>query len=206
MAYDFKKEYKEYYHPAKNPAIINIPEMKFLALKGKGNPNAEDGDYQRSIKLLYGLSYTLKMSHKGGRNIRGFFEYVVPPLEGFWWQEENASKDGFQWISLIRLPDFITEEDVLWAKKAANEKKKMDFSAVEFLTYNEGLCVQCMHVGPFDEEPETIERMEKFADKEGYQIDISENRYHHEIYLSDPRKCVPKKRKTVIRQPVTLRG
>ena len=131
---------------------------------------------------------------------------MVPPLEGFWWQEEKATKDGFQWISLIRLPDFITEEDVLWAKKAANEKKKMDFSAVEFLTYNEGLCVQCMHVGPFDEEPETIERMEKFADKEGYQIDISENRYHHEIYLSDPRKCVPKKRKTVIRQPVTLRG
>ncbi len=207
MAFDFKKEYKEYYSPSKNPTIIDIPEMKFLALKGSGNPNVENGDYQKSINLLYGVAYTLKMSYKGGRNINGFFEYVVPPLEGFWWQEEvigvdYSKKETFQWISLIRLPDFITEEDFLWAQKTANEKKKMDFSEVQYLTYKEGLCVQCMHVGSFDEEPETIERMEEFASKEGYQIDISENRYHHEIYLSDPRKCVPEKMKTVIRHPV----
>lgn len=207
MAFDYKKEYKEYYMPAKKPTIIEIPEMKFLTVRGSGNPNEEEGEYQRAITLLYGIAYTLKMSYKSERKIEGFFEYVVPPLEGFWWQEKGvgvdySQKDTFQWISIIRLPDFITEEDVVWAKKAAAEKKKMDFTDVEYFTYNEGLCVQCMHVGSFDDEPVTISLMEDFANDEGYQIDISDLRYHHEIYLSDPRKCDQMKMKTVIRHPV----
>jgi len=207
MAFDYKKEYKEYYLPATKPTIIEIPEMRFLAVRGSGNPNEENGEYQRALNLLYGMAYTLKMSYKSDRKIKGFFEYVVPPLEGFWWQEKGAGidylkKDTFQWISIIRLPDFIAEEDFLWAKKAASEKKKMDFSGVGYLTYNEGLCVQCMHMGSFDDEPATISLMEEFANGAGYQIDISDKRYHHEIYLSDPRKCNLIKMKTVIRHPV----
>lgn len=207
MAFDYKKEYKEYYMPAKKPTIIEIPEMKFLAVRGCGNPNEEDGAYKRAINLLYGMAYTLKMSYKGERKIEGFFEYVVPPLEGFWWQDKVAGidyskKETFKWISLIRLPDFVKEEDFLWAKEAAAIKKKMDFSEVEYLTYNEGLCVQCMHIGPFDDEPATISLMDEFMKNEGYQIDISDKRYHHEIYLNDVRKCDLMKMKTVIRHPI----
>jgi hypothetical protein len=207
MAFDYKKEYKEYYLPATKPTIIEIPEMRFLAVRGSGNPNEENGEYQRALNFLYGMAYTLKMSYKSDRKIEGFFEYVVPPLEGFWWQEKGVGidyfkKDTFQWISIIRLPDFVKEDDFLWAKKVASEKKKMDFSDVEYLTYNEGLCVQCMHVGSFDDEPATISLMEEFAKAAGYQIDISDKRYHHEIYLSDPRKCDLIKMKTVIRHPV----
>lgn len=207
MAFDYKKEYKEFYMPAKKPTIIDIPEMKFLAVRGTGNPNEEDGEYKQAVGLLYAMAYTLKMSYKGDYQIEGFFEYVVPPLEGFWWQEnikgvDYRRKETFHWISLIRLPDFITEKDFLWAKEAAAVKKKVDCSKVEFFQYHEGLCVQCMHIGPYDNEPETVAGMEEYAKSQGYEIDITATRYHHEIYLSDPRKCNPEKMKTVIRHPI----
>ncbi|NLK95763.1 MAG: transcriptional regulator [Clostridiales bacterium] len=210
MAFDYKKEYKEFYKPKNKPEIISIPTMNFIAVSGKGDPNEPEGEYKKAISLLYGIAFTIKMSYKGDYKIKGYFEYVVPPLEGFWWQDgvkgvDYSSKETFQWISLIRLPDFVTKADFQWAISEATRKKKMDFSKVEFLTYTEGLCVQCMHIGPFDNEPETVKLMEEFANNEGYDIDITASRYHHEIYLSDPRKCNPEKLKTVIRHPVKKR-
>ncbi|HHX12104.1 MAG TPA: transcriptional regulator [Clostridiales bacterium] len=207
MAFDYKKEYKELYNPQAKPGIIQIPKMKFLAVRGKGNPNEEGGEYHQSITLLYGIAYTLRMSHKGDRKIEGYFEYVVPPLEGFWWQEDlhgvdYSKKDSFQWISLIRLPDFVSEEDVVWAKETASKKKKVDYSKVQYFEYEEGLVVQCMHIGPYDEEPKTVKAMDDHALENGYKFDISDNRYHHEIYISDPRKIDPKKQKTIIRHPI----
>ena len=207
MAFDYKKEYKEYYAPTKNPTIVLIPRMNFVAVRGKGNPNEEDGEYKKALNLLYGIAFTIKMSYKGTHEIKGFFEYVVPPLEGFWWQEnvkgiDYKHKETFQWISLIRLPDFVTEDDFKWAVQEATHKKKIDFSIVEFFTYEEGMCVQCMHIGSYDDEPATVNRMEKYAKEQGYEIDINEDRFHHEIYLSDPRKSVPEKCKTILRHPV----
>lgn len=207
MAFDYKKEYKEFYLPSKKPEIVEVPPMNFLAVRGSGDPNAEEGEYKRAINLLYGIAYTLKMSYKTSYKIQGFFEYVVPPLEGFWWLEgikgmDYTQKDRFHWISIVRLPEFIGKEDFEWALKETSRKKKEDFSKVEFLQYDEGLCVQCMHVGPFDEEPATVEVMDEFIKAEGYLNDITDTRYHHEIYLSDFRKCSPEKRKTVIRHPI----
>ncbi|TGY41376.1 transcriptional regulator [Clostridium sartagoforme] len=207
MAFDYKKEYKEFYMPPKKPTIVEIPSMNFIAVRGKGDPNEEDGEYKKSIGLLYGIAYTLKMSYKGDYKIKDYFQYVVPPLEGFWWQEgikgvDYSNKDSFNWISIIRLPDFITKEDFHWAIEEATKKKKTDYSKVEFLTYDEGLCVQCMHMGPYDDEPETVEAMHKFALENGYKIDINEERYHHEIYISDPRKCDISRLKTVVRHPI----
>ena len=206
-AFDYKKEYREFYLPPKQPQLIEIPSMNFLAVRGQGNPNQEGGAYQASIGLLYGVAYTIKMSKMGSHKMEGYFDYVVPPLEGFWWQEgiqgvDYSRKEDFQWISLIRLPEFVTEEEFDWAIGEASRKKGTDFSKVEFLTYEEGLCVQCMHIGPYDNEPETLERMEQFAAEQGYQPDFSDGRYHHEIYLSDARKCRPENLKTVIRYPV----
>ncbi len=206
-AFDYKKEYREFYLPPKQPQLIEIPSMNFLAVRGQGNPNQEGGAYQASIGLLYGVAYTIKMSKMGSHKMEGYFDYVVPPLEGFWWQEgirgvDYSRKEDFQWISLIRLPEFVTEEEFDWAIGEASRKKGTDFSKVEFLTYKEGLCVQCMHIGPYDNEPETLERMEQFAAEQGYQPDFSDGRYHHEIYLSDARKCRPENLKTVIRYPV----
>ncbi|MDD4494699.1 MAG: GyrI-like domain-containing protein [Eubacteriales bacterium] len=207
MAFDYKKEYKEFYAPPKVPTIIEIPPMNYLAVRGKGNPNEENGEYSRALNLLYPVAYTLKMSYKSDYKIEGFFEYVVPPLEGFWWQAgirgvDYSNKETFCWISIIRLPDFITKTDFDWAINKATKQKKTDFSFVEFFPYNEGLCVQCMHIGPYDNEPETVQLMEKHAKEQGYIIDISDERHHHEIYLSDPRKTAPDKLKTVIRHPV----
>lgn len=207
MAFDYKKEYKEFYLPKNKPEIIEIPEMNFVAVRGKGNPNDEDGEYKKSIGLLYGISYTIKMSYKGAHKIDGFFEYVVPPLEGFWWQENTNGldynrKDDMQFISVIRLPDFVTKDDFNWAVQEAEKKKKQDFSKVEFLTYNEGLCVQCMHIGSYDNEPETIRLMNEYINLSGYKTDITDPRYHHETYLSDPRKCNKDRLKTVIRHPI----
>jgi len=207
MAFDYKKEYKEFYMPPKQPVIIEIPKMNFIAVPGKGDPNVEDGEYGKAMNLLYGIAYTLKMSYKSNYKINGFFEYVVPPLEGFWWQDkiegvDYSHKETFQWISLIRLPDFVTKADFEWAIKDATMKKKADFSPVHFQPYNEGLCVQCMHMDSYDDEPVTISAMADFVKKNGYVIDITENRYHHEIYLSDPRKTEVSKLKTVIRQPI----
>ena len=210
MAFDYKKEYKEFYLPRKKPGIVNVPEMRFLAVRGRGDPNQEDGEYKAAMSLLYGVAFTIKMSKLGDHRIEGYFDYVVPPLEGFWWQAgvdgiDYARKEDFQWISLIRLPEFVTREEFDWAVAEATRKKKTDFSKVEYLTYTEGLCVQCMHIGPYDAEPETIAAMEAFAAKEGYEVDFSAGRYHHEIYLGDARRTSPEKRKTVIRHPIRKR-
>lgn len=207
MAFDFKKEYKEFYMPKRKPEIINIPTANYIAVRGKGNPNEEGGAYQKAISVLYAVAYTLKMSYKTNYKIEGFFEYVVPPLEGFWWQDhisgvDYENKETFNWISVIRLPDFVTEKDFEWAVKAASEKKKLDCSSAEFLTIEEGLCVQIMHMGPFDDEPETVALMDSYLQENGYVNDFTEERMHHEIYLSDARRVEPEKWKTVIRHPI----
>lgn len=211
MAFDYKKEYKEFYMPKKKPGIVEIPKMNYVAVRGKGNPNDENGEYKSSIGLLYAIAFTIKMSYKGTHKIDGYFEYVVPPLEGFWWQENTEGidynrKDDMNFISVIRLPDFVTEDDFKWAVDEATEKKKQDFSMVEFLTYNEGICVQCMHIGSYDNEPETVELMHKYMEENGYKLDITDSRLHHEIYLSDPRRCDESKLKTVIRHPIKKIG
>ena len=207
MPFDFKKEYKEFYLPKNKPQIVNVPKANYIAIRGQGNPNEEGGAYQRAISVLYAVAYTLKMSYKTDYKIAGFFEYVVPPLEGFWWQDgicgvDYSKKDEFNWISIIRLPDFITRENFDWAVKTASEKKKVDCSSAEFLTVEEGLCVQIMHFGSYDDEPASLEKMDKYLEENGYEKDFSDSRLHHEIYLSDPRKTTPDKQKTVIRQPV----
>ncbi len=207
MAFDYKKEYKEFYMPDNKPSIVTVPEMNYIAVRGKGDPNNENGEYKDSIGLLYAIAFTLKMSYKGSHKIDGYFEYVVPPLEGFWWQEgsdtiDYANKNGFNFISLIRLPDFVTKADFDWAVQEATSKKKTDFSNMEFLTYDEGVCVQCMHVGSYDDEPNTVARMHEYMKANGYALDITNVRYHHEIYLSDPRKCTVEKLKTVVRHPI----
>lgn len=210
MAFDYKKEYKEFYAPKNEPSIVRIPKMNYLAVRGKGNPNQEEGEYKKSIELLYAVAFTIKMSYKGSYKINGYFEYVVPPLEGLWWQDNNdridyTKKEDFRFISLIRLPDFVTKDDFDWAINEATNKKKKDFSKVEFLSYDEGECVQCMHIGAYDNEPLTLKQMEEYAFDNGYQIDISKKRFHHEIYLSDPRRVIPTKLKTVIREPIIKR-
>ena len=207
MAFDFKKEYKEFYMPKKRPEIIDVPPMNYIAVRGKGDPNEENGAYKQAIGVLYAVAYTLKMSYKTDRRIEGFFDYVVPPLEGFWWQDgvkgiDYDKKDRFNWISVIRLPDFIKKDDFEWAVKTAAEKKKIDCSSAEFITVNEGLCVQIMHIGAFDSESESVELMDKYLEENGYENDISDKRLHHEIYLSDARKVIPEKWKTVIRHPI----
>ena len=210
MAFDFKKEYKEFYMPAARPSIVTVPPMNYIAVRGEGDPNAEDGAYKQAIGLLYGIAFTIKMSKKGDHRIEGFFDYVVPPLEDFWWQDgvkwiDYARKDRFQWISVIRLPDFVTKKDFDWAVAEATRKKKTDFSRAEFLTCDEGLCVQCLHIGSYDDEPATVEQMHRYMEELGYALDITEQRLHHEIYLSDVRKVAPEKLKTVIRHPIRLR-
>ena len=194
--------------PKNKPSIIVVPKMNYIAVRGKGNPNEENSEYKDSIGLLYAIAFTIKMSYKGTHKIDGYFEYVVPPLEGFWWQEGNKdgiaykSKDKFSFISIIRLPDFVTKEDLEWAVSEATKKKKEDFSKVGFLSYDEGICIQCMHIGSYDNEPETINLMHEYMIKNGYELDITDTRFHHEIYLSDPRRCNVNKLKTVIRHPI----
>ena len=207
MAFDYKKEYREFYMPKRTPEIVEIPEMNFAAVRGSGDPNEADGEYKAAIGLLYAVAFTIKMSKKGDHRIDGYFDYVVPPLEGFWWQKgicgvDYGQKALFQWISMIRLPDFVTEKDFLWAVAEVERKKKQDFSKVQFLTVKEGLCVQCLHIGPFDEEPATVALMDRYLQENGYENDFSENRRHHEIYLSDPRRVAPERLKTVIRLPI----
>ena len=207
MAFDFKKEYKEFYLPKAKPELVTVPPMNYIAVRGKGDPNEEDGAYKQAIGLLYGIAYTIKMSKKGSRQIDGYFDFVVPPLEGFWQQSgsntiDYAHKENFEWISVIRLPDFVTKADFDWAVQEATAKKKLDFSPVEFLTVDEGLCVQCMHIGPYDDEPATVAAMDAFVQANGYANDLTDVRRHHEIYLSDVRKTVPEKLKTVIRHPI----
>ena len=226
MAFDYKKEYKEFYMPKSTPSIVTVPKMNYIAVRGSGNPNDKDGEYKQAIGILYGIAFTIKMSKKGNNQIDGYFDYVVPPLEGFWWQDgvtgvDYANKDSFKWISVIRLPDFVTKEDFDWAVREAAAKKKQDFSKVEFFTYDEGLCVQCMHIGAYDDEPATVEAMHRFMEEQGYVLDITNQtpkcagesssgrfyrRMHHEIYLSDARKVAPEKLKTVVRHPIKVKG
>lgn len=225
MAFDFKKEYKEFYMPKNKPEIVNIPKANYIAVRGKGNPNEEGGAYQQAISVLYAVAYTLKMSYKTDYRIEGFFEYVVPPLEGFWWQGEQhpvdavvrtdragrrediagvdyTNKSAFNWISVIRLPDFVSKEDFDWAVETATKKKKLDCSSAEYVTIDEGLCVQIMHVGAFDDEPATVALLDAYLEQNGYVNDINKDRLHHEIYMSDARKVAPEKWKTVIRHPI----
>ena len=207
MAFDFKKEYRDLYQPKTKPSIVKVPPIRFLSVEGEGDPNEAGGAYQHALELLYGMAYTLKMSYKTDHAIDGFFQYVVPPLEGFWWQPgisgvDFTDKSSFHWLSVIRVPDFVTEADFAWAIDAATTKKKLDFSPVQLVKIDEGLCVQCMHVGSYDSEPATVEAMHAFAASEGFEPDFSDTRRHHEIYLSDPRKADPAKMKTVIRHPI----
>lgn len=193
--------------PKNKPAIVTVPKANYIAVRGKGNPNEEGGAYQKAISVLYAVAYTLKMSYKTDYKIDGFFEYVVPPLEGFWWQEDvkgvdYGNKDSFNWISVIRLPDFITKENFDWAVSTATKKKKLDCSSAEFLTIDEGLCVQIMHIGSFDDEPESVAKMDAYLVEKGYENDLNDTRLHHEIYMSDARKVAPEKWKTVIRHPI----
>lgn len=209
MAFDYKKEYKELYQPKSQPGLVTVPPMGFVAVRGQGDPNREDGPYKEAMGLLYGVVFTIKMSKLGSHRIEGYFDYVAPPLEGLWWQEgragiDYARKEDFQWISMIRLPDFVTRAEFDWAVEEAQAKKGGDFSRAEFFAYDEGLCVQCMHLGPYDNEPATLEKMGAFVQGQGYALDQGGGRYHHEIYLSDPRKCRPERLRTVIRQPVRL--
>lgn len=207
MAFDFKKEYKEFYLPKCKPEIVTVPEVNYIAVRGQGDPNEEGGAYKAAISVLYAVAYTIKMSKMGDHRIDGYFDFVVPPLEGFWWQEgidgvDDSDKSGFRWISVIRLPDFVTKKDFDWAVAEAAQKKRLDCSKAEFLTINEGLCVQIMHIGPYDDEPATVAVMDAFLAEKGYQNDFGANRLHHEIYLSDARKVAPEKWKTVIRHPI----
>jgi len=207
VAFDYKKEYKELYAPKKGPSVVEVPPMTFVAVRGSGDPNEEDGAYQRAISVLYAISYTIKMSKKGTHQIDGYIDFVVPPLEGFWWQDgvegaDYAHKEAFQWVAVIRLPDFVTREDFDWAVREATKKKKIDCSTAEYLMIDEGLCVQCLHVGSYDDEPATVEAMDTYAREQGYVLDLTRERRHHEIYLSDARKVAPEKLKTVIRHPI----
>ena len=210
MPFDFKKEYRDLYQPKTKPSIVQVPSMRFLAVEGVGDPNEEGGAYQHALELLYGVAYTLKMSYKTDHVIDGFFQYVVPPLEGFWWQPgiegvDYHDKSSFNWVSAIRVPEFVSEADFAWAIETATAKKKLDFSPVRLIEVDEGLCVQCMHVGPYDNEPATVAAMHEFAEAQGYVPDFSDVRRHHEIYLSDPRKASPAKMRTVVRHPVRRR-
>ena len=207
MAFDYKKEYKEFYLPPRKPGIVTVPEMHFIAVNGKGDPNEPEGEYKAALGMLYAIAFTIKMSYKGSHKIEGYFPYVVPPLEGLWRQGDGgmidyAHKENFEWTSMIRLPEFVTREEFDWAIREATEKKKQDFSKVQFFTYDEGTCVQCMQIGSYDEEPETIRLMQEYVKEQGYEEDFSDSRLHHEIYLSDPRRAAPEKLRTVVRHPV----
>ncbi len=210
MAFDFKKEYKEFYLPPQKPQIVDLPAMNYIAVQGQGDPNEKGGAYQKAVGVLYAVAYTIKMSYKGSHKIEGYFEYVVPPLEGFWWQEgvagvDYTNKSGFHWTSVIRLPDFVTPADFRWAVGEASRKKKMDCSSTQLLSLTEGLCVQMLHIGPYDTEPASVALMDDFVAANGYENDLTATRLHHEIYLSDPRRTVPEKQKTVLRHPIKKR-
>ena len=207
MAFDYKKEYREFYMPKAVPAIVRIPSMNYIAVRGKGDPNEPEGEYQHALGMLYAVAYALKMSYKTEYRMEGFFEYVVPPLEGLWWNESQSSPDfvdkkAFKWIAMIRLPEFVKEADVEWAKAEVARKKGLDCTTVAFMSFNEGLCGQIMHIGPYDSEPESLCALDEFIKSQGFLKDITDTRHHHEIYLSDPRKCAPEKLKTVLRVPI----
>lgn len=206
-AFDYKKEYKEFYMPKNRPEIVTVPPANYVAVRGSGDPNEPDGEYKKAVAILYAVAYTIKMSKMGSHRMDGYFDFVVPPLEGFWRQEgkegfDYSDKSLFRWISVIRLPEFVTEEEFAWARREAQMKKKLDCSKAEFYRLEEGLCVQMMHIGSFDNEPASVEKMDLFLEEKGYRNDFSQQRLHHEIYLSDARKVPPERWKTVIRHPI----
>lgn len=207
--FDFKKAEKELYQPKTEPVIVNVPEMLFIAVDGCGDPNTAPA-YQEAVEILFGLAYTIKMSPKSGQAPAGFFDYVVPPLEGLWWGGDvNAdswvvtNKQNLAWTMLLRQPSFVTAEVFAWAQETlAKKKPALDSGKAKLISFTEGLCVQILHIGPYDTEPESVQRMHAFAAEQGYRVDFSDQRKHHEIYLSDPRKTAPEKLKTVLRHPV----
>src|SRR5215469_11754244 len=206
-AMDYKKEYKDLYLPKTKPMVINVPEMCFVAVEGKGDPNVKDGEYQKAIGILYGIQYTIKMSKMGNNKLDGYFEYVVPPLEGLWWLDNNEwifkkDKSKFNWISIIRLPEFVNKDIFKWACDEVAKKKNIEAKIAKYIKIKEGLCVQCMHIGSYDDEPKTIKLIDEYIEENNLENDINEKRRHHEIYLSDPRKTETSKLKTVIRIPV----
>ncbi len=206
---DYKKEYKDLYMPKNTPSIINVPKMIFIMVDGKGDPNTSK-EYENAMNVLYGLSYTIKMSKMGNNNIEGYFDYVVPPLEGFWDGEEGyfdglniMDKSKFIWTSMIRQSEFVTKEVYNWALEQLKKKKpELDYSNVKYEVLEEGICVQIMHIGSYDAERESIAKMNEYIEKNGYANDFENGRRHHEIYLGDPRKTKPENLKTVIRHPV----
>ena len=205
-----RKSTRGFYLPKNKPQVVTVPPMNYIGVRGKGDPNEEGGAYQAAIGVLYAIAYTIKMSKKGDHRIEGYYDFVVPPLEGFWWQDgvdgaDYANKSAFNWISVIRLPDFVTKADFDWAVAEVARKKKLDCSMAEFLTMDEGECVQIMHLGSFDDEPATVAIMDAYLEANGYENDFSDTRLHHEIYLSDARKVTPEKWKTVIRHPIKKR-
>lgn len=205
---DYKKKYKEYYQPSGQPAIVDIPVMTFIQTDGKGDPSDENGEYKKAVELLYTIAYTIKMMPRNGITPEGYFEYVVPPLEGLWGLNDYekdfdyARKSELVWTSMIRQPEFVTKEVLDLACAIVEKKKKLDCSQVRLVQFTEGLCVQCMHIGPYIEEPATAEKMKEYAKEKGYTIDFSDDRLHHEIYLSDPRKTEGIRLKTILRHPV----
>jgi hypothetical protein len=210
---DYKKEYKDLYLPKQKPTVVDVPTMTFIMVDGSGNPNDQGGEYQQAVELIYGLSYAIKMSKRNGTEPEGYFEYVVPPLEGLWWLEEDkmdfTQKDKYCWTSMLRQPEFVTNEVFQWACEELKRKKpQIETSRASLQTFTEGLCVQIMHIGKYDEEPKTIKQIELYIKEMGFKNAISSAytdgriRRHHEIYLSDPRKTAPEKLKTVLRHPV----
>jgi len=208
---DYKKEYKDLYSPKNEPTIIKVPVMNFAAVEGQGSPNETGGvntpgEYQKALEVLYAVQYTIKMSKKSAQVPNWYFDYVVPPLEGLWWLADAKSdikdKSKYKWISMIRLPEFVNKEIFKWACGEASKKKKINTEKAYFFKYAEGLCVQCMHIGPYDSEPQTLALMDKFMSANYLTKDLNENRRHHEIYLCDPRKTAPEKNKTILRIPV----
>ena len=205
---DYKKTEKHLYLP-KTPAVLDVPEMVFFAVDGQGDPNTSPA-YQEALELLYGLSFTIKMSKMGDQIPEGYFDYVVPPLEGLWWTDAPgfdgralADKNCFQWTSLIRQPEFVTEEVFRWAVETLAKKKPgLEVSKARYWRWAEGLCGHILHVGPYDTEPASIDKLSAFIEAQGYAVDISDVRRHHEIYLGDPRRTAPEKLRTVIRHPV----
>jgi hypothetical protein len=205
---EYVKAYPELYAPGTEPSLVDVPGMTFLMADGSGDPNDLEGEFTKAVELLYGIAYTIKMSPKAGSAPEGFFEYTMPPLEGLWWFGDGArdvltaDKRLYRWTAMIRQPEFVTPEFFQWAAGEVRRKKKLDTDRARLQRFTEGLCVQCMHIGPYAEEPATVERMHAYAEAQGLLGDLSDARKHHEIYLGDPRRAAPEKMRTVLRQPV----
>lgn len=204
--FDYKKEYKDLYLPKNKPMIIKVPIMTFIMINGTKDPN-NNKDFQNALEMLYGISFTIKMSKKKGNQPKGYFEYVVPPLEGLWWIEEGNfsffERENWKWTLMIRQPDFVDETVFKWACQELKAKKSnLNIEKIRLEQFEEGLSAQIMHKGPYNNEPQTIKELSEFIKKENLLDKVEIGGKHHEIYLSDPRKSKPENLKTVIRHPV----